>query len=143
MTEEQAQRRTTNQLWFRAGEVTSWGDDPDHDAWYEEMLTDPGIPHDVRQVVVEKERRKQMKSALSRLHSRVMKEAADRMGFTERIENAGGRVVADTCMVVSPIEDMGFGTTGVNSGKAANYLPGFCNQQVMFYSVDELVRRCL
>ena len=75
--------------------------------------------------------------------SRVMKEAADRMGFTERIESAGGRVVADTCMVVSPIEDMGFGTTGVNSGKAANYLPGFCNQQVMFHSVDELVRRCL
>ncbi|MBA3045564.1 MAG: aconitase X catalytic domain-containing protein [Candidatus Thermoplasmatota archaeon] len=75
--------------------------------------------------------------------SRVMKEAADRMGFTETIESAGGRVVADTCMVVSPIEDMGFGTTGVNSGKAANYLPGFCNQKVVFNNVEELVRKCL
>jgi len=74
--------------------------------------------------------------------SRVMKEAANRMGFTEIIENAGGRVVADTCMVVSPIEEMGFGVTGVNSGKAANYLPGFCNQKVVFHNVDELVKRC-
>jgi len=73
--------------------------------------------------------------------SRVMKEAAERMGFIERIENAGGRVVADTCMVVSPIEDMGFETTGVNSGKAANYLPGFCKQNVVFHNVDELIRR--
>lgn len=75
--------------------------------------------------------------------SRVMKESATRMGFTETIENAGGQVVADTCMVVSPIEDMGYKTTGVNSGKAANYLPGFCNQNVVFQSVDELVKRCL
>jgi len=75
--------------------------------------------------------------------SRVMKEAANRMGFTGTIERAGGRVVADTCMVVSPIEEMGFGTVGVDSGKAANYLPGFCNQKVVFHNVDELVRRCL
>ena len=72
-----------------------------------------------------------------------MKEAANRMGFTATIEKAGGRVVADTCMVVSPIEDMGYGVTGVNSGKAANYLPGFCNQKVVFQNVDELVRRAL
>ena len=32
--------------------------------------------------------------------SRVMREAANRMGFTEVIEKAGGKVVADTCMVV-------------------------------------------
>ncbi len=73
--------------------------------------------------------------------SRVMKEAAERMGFVEIIEKAGGRVVADTCMVVSPIEEMGFNITGVNSGKAANYLPGFCQQQVVFHDVDELIRR--
>jgi predicted aconitase len=75
--------------------------------------------------------------------SRVMKEAADRMGFTDAIEKAGGRVVADTCMVVSPIEDMGYSCTGVNSGKAANYLPGFCNQKVIFRSVEELVKGAL
>jgi len=71
--------------------------------------------------------------------SRVMKEAADRMGFTEIIENAGGHIVADTCMVVSPIEQMGYKTIGVNSGKAANYLPGFCKQEVVYANIKNLV----
>ena len=71
--------------------------------------------------------------------SRVTKEAATRMGFTELIEKAGGKVVADTCTVVSPIERMGYKTTAVNSGKAANYLPGFCKQQVVFKSLDDLL----
>ena len=37
-----------------------------------------------------------------------VKATADRMGYTEIIESAGGNVVCDTCMVVAPIEDMGF-----------------------------------
>ena len=61
------------------------------------------------------------------------------MGFTSIIEKAGGEVVADTCMVVSPIEKMGYSITGVNSGKAANYLPGFCKQKVVFANIDDLV----
>jgi hypothetical protein len=72
--------------------------------------------------------------------SRMMKEAANRMGFTEIIENAGGLVVADTCMVVSPIEDMGYSITAVNSGKAANYLPGFCKQEVVFNNIKSLIK---
>ena len=71
--------------------------------------------------------------------SRMVKEAANRMGFTQTIEVAGGKIVADTCMVVSPIEDMGYKTTGVNSGKAANYLPGFCKQNVVFTRLDTLL----
>lgn len=71
--------------------------------------------------------------------SRVTKEAATKMGFTELIERAGGKVVADTCTVVSPIERMGYKTVGVDSGKAANYLPGFCKQQVVFKSLDDLL----
>ena len=73
--------------------------------------------------------------------SRMVKEAANRMGFTQTIEDAGGRVLADTCMVVAPIEDMGFKTTAVNSGKAANYLPGFCRQNVVFSRLDTLIEK--
>jgi predicted aconitase len=73
--------------------------------------------------------------------SRVTKEAAIRMDFVETIEKAGGKVVADTCTVVSPIETMGYKTMGVNSGKAANYLPGFCKQGVVFCSVDDLLKK--
>ena len=71
--------------------------------------------------------------------SRMVKEAADRMGYNEIIAKAGGNIVADTCMVVSPIEKMGYKTTGVNSGKAANYLPGFCKQEVCFTNIDDLI----
>jgi len=71
--------------------------------------------------------------------SRATKEAARGMGFVEVIERAGGKVVADTCMVVSPIERMGFKCTAVNSGKAATYLPGFCKQAVVFNNLDKLL----
>jgi len=71
--------------------------------------------------------------------SRMVKEAAQRMGYNDIIVKAGGSIVADTCMVVSPIEQMGYKTTGVNSGKAANYLPGFCKQEVCFADIDDLV----
>ena len=37
-----------------------------------------------------------------------VKATADRMGYTKVIEDAGGNVVCDTCMVVAPIEEMGF-----------------------------------
>ncbi|MEF8774134.1 MAG: aconitase X catalytic domain-containing protein [Halobacteriales archaeon] len=57
---------------------------------------------------------------------------ADRNGHTETIEEAGGMVLADTCNVVSPIEEMGYETSATDSAKAANYLPGFSNQQVLF-----------
>lgn len=73
--------------------------------------------------------------------SRMVKEAANRMGFTKAIEAAGGKILADTCMVVSPIEDMGYKTTAVNSGKAANYLPGFCKQNVIFNRLDTLLEK--
>ena len=82
---------------------------------------------------------KRLKKPIWICTSRVMKEVADRMGFTEIIEKAGGNVVADTCMVVSPIEKMGYKTTGVNSGKAANYLPGFCKQEVVFANINKLI----
>jgi len=83
---------------------------------------------------------KRLKKPLWICTSRSTKETASKMGFTEIIEKAGGKVVADTCAVVSPIERMGFKTTGVNSGKAANYLPGFCKQQVVFKSLDDLLK---
>lgn len=64
--------------------------------------------------------------------SGAVKEWANRNGYTETIEAAGGRVVADTCNVVSPIAELGYETSGTDSAKAANYLPGFCNQEVAF-----------
>lgn len=101
-----------------------------------------GCPHaSLREIIAlsKKVEGKKLKKPVWICTSRMMKDAADNMGITEKIEKAGGKVVADTCMVVSPIERMGYKTTGVNSGKAGNYLPGFCKQKVVFSDVDSLI----
>jgi len=101
-----------------------------------------GCPHaSLREIslVAQKIEGKRLKKPLWICTSRMMKEASDRMGFTDIIEKAGGHIVGDTCMVVSPIEQMGYKTTGVNSGKAANYLPGFCKQEVVFANINDLL----
>ena len=73
--------------------------------------------------------------------SRKLREEADRLGYTMAIEAAGGRVVADTCMVVCPLEDMGYSITGTNSGKAAKYLPSLCRQRVAFGDMEDILYR--
>jgi predicted aconitase len=49
-----------------------------------------------------------------------------------------GKVVCDTCMVVTPIEER-FSTTATNSGKACNYLPTLCKQKVVYRTTDGLL----
>ncbi len=57
------------------------------------------------------------------------------------IENFGGKVFADTCMVVSPLSNT-YGSTGTNSGKASFYLPlkGYGNQKVAFMGILDLLK---
>jgi predicted aconitase len=101
-----------------------------------------GCPHaSLREIsiIAKKLDGKKLKKPVWICTSRTVKEAAQKKGYNEIIARAGGNVVADTCMVVSPIEKMGYKTTGVNSGKAANYLPGFCKQEVCFANIDDLV----
>jgi len=110
------------------------GDEPD--------IVILGCPHASLREIAELAKKvdgKTLKKPVWICTSRMMKEAADRMGFTDIITKAGGQIVSDTCMVVSPIEDMGFTQTGVNSGKAANYMPGFCKQKVIFADIDTLL----
>lgn len=71
--------------------------------------------------------------------ARQTKEKADASGYTAAIEAAGGRVVADTCMVVSPIEEMGHKATATNSGKAAKYLSSLCRQKVVFGDIGDII----
>ena len=73
--------------------------------------------------------------------SRAVRDLSARMGYVDVIESAGGRVLADTCMVVAPLEEMGPRCTATNSGKAAKYLPRFCRQQVVLDPVEEVLRR--
>jgi predicted aconitase len=69
-----------------------------------------------------------------------VKASADRMGYTKIIEDSGGHIVCDTCMVVAPIEDMGYKTIGVNSAKAANYVPTMGGLNVRYDKFENLIK---
>ena len=105
-----------------------------------------GCPHaSIREIrrIADKLQGKKVRKPLWICTSRVVRDLAEKIGLLDVIEKAGANIVADTCMVVAPIEKMGYKTTAVNSGKAANYLPGFCKQNVVFQNIDELVRRVI
>lgn len=101
-----------------------------------------GCPHcsisEIKEVA-EKVRGKKLKVALWVCTSREIMEEAKKLGYCRLIEEAGGQVVADTCMVVAPLEELGYKRTGVNSGKAATYLPSFCGQRIRFADIEELL----
>jgi len=102
-----------------------------------------GCPHgsleeieDIANIV----RDKKIKNELWVCTSINVKAAADRMGYTKTIELAGGHIVCDTCMVVAPIEDMGYEIIGVNSAKAANYVPSMCGLEVIFDKPENMIK---
>lgn len=67
------------------------------------------------------------------------KASANRMGYTDIIESAGGHIVSDTCMVVAPIENLGYKVIGVNSAKAANYVPSMGGIDVKYGNIEDLL----
>ena len=101
-----------------------------------------GCPHasinEIREVS-EIVKNKKLRKPLWIFTSRFTKELSYDLGYGKIIEESGGKIVSDTCMVVSPIESMEFKVIGVNSGKAANYLPTLCKCRVVFGSIRELV----
>jgi predicted aconitase len=58
----------------------------------------------------------------------------------EIIKAAGGRVVADTCMVVAPVEQLGFRVMATNSAKMAIYTPSHSGLAVRFGSLAHCIK---
>jgi predicted aconitase len=83
--------------------------------------------------------RKPVKKTLWICVARQIKIKAQEMGIAQKIEKNGGKLVADTCMVVAPLERMGFKRTAVDSGKAAVYLPTMCQQKLLFGKIEEIL----
>ncbi len=69
--------------------------------------------------------------------ARATREAAEVEGVVSRIEAAGGVVVADTCMVVAPVEELGFRSMATNSAKMAFYSPSHSGLQVRFGPLEQ------
>ncbi len=101
-----------------------------------------GCPHaslEEVQEVAEIVKGKKIRNELWVCTSINIKEAAKRLGYLETIEKAGGKICCDTCMVVAPIEQMGYEVIGVNSAKAANYVPSMCGLDVIYNDIEHLL----
>lgn len=71
--------------------------------------------------------------------SREVRKSAEKA--VKLIEDFGGKVFTDTCMVVSPLKNS-YSKTGTNSGKASFYLPlaGYGNQKITFMGIMDLMK---
>ena len=69
-------------------------------------------------------------------------EIRERCAEDVKIMEKFGPVLADTCMVVAPIEGT-FERTGSNSAKAGNYLPTLCSQKAMCRDIAALMELVL
>ncbi len=62
------------------------------------------------------------------------------MDAVRTIEAVGGRVLVDTCLEVTLIENVSK-TVATPSGKGAVYLPTLCGQKIVMEDIDRLLRR--
>jgi predicted aconitase len=92
-------------------------------------LEDPlivlGCPHSSLlelQEVAELVRGRDMGGKLWVFTNRVVHARAQEAGYVETIEEAGGKVYRDTCMVVAPVKEMGWKEVATNSFKAGHYM---------------------
>ncbi len=64
---------------------------------------------------------------------------AARVGMVAALETLGGQVVADTCLVVAPVKELGFRRMATPSGKGAYYAPSQSGLAVRYGSVEACV----
>ncbi len=69
--------------------------------------------------------------------SRRVQEQAEAAGYVGTIEAAGGKVVADTCVVVAPVGDR-FRTMATLSAKGAYYAPSYAGMNVRYGTWEQL-----
>ena len=72
--------------------------------------------------------------------SRAMTLLAKEAGYLSGLEEFGGRVTVDTCILASPMLPPGIKRLMTNSAKYAHYAPGMLKAQVTFGSLDDCVR---
>jgi phosphomecalonate degydratase large subunit len=64
---------------------------------------------------------------------------AARAGAVAALEALGGQVVADTCLVVAPVKELGFRRMATPSGKGAYYAPSQSGLAVRYGSVEACI----
>jgi predicted aconitase len=71
--------------------------------------------------------------------ARELREQAQAEGLVDALEASGGRVVADMCAVVAPMQELGFRTLATPSAKGATYLPSHAGLRVRYGTVEQCV----
>jgi len=70
--------------------------------------------------------------------SREVKRQGDEAGYSRLIERSGAKFALDTCMVVAPVEELGYKIVATNSAKACHYLRN-AGLKVRFMPLEECV----
>jgi predicted aconitase len=84
-----------------------------------------------------------VRTALWITTARQVRDEAGRRGWLDRIQASGGRIVSDTCLVVAPVEALGFRSMATNSGKGAFYGPSHAHVATHFGSLDQCLNAAL
>jgi predicted aconitase len=80
-----------------------------------------------------------VRSALWITAARDVRQQAAERELVEAIEACGGQVVADTCVVVAPVRELGFRTMATPSGKGAYYGPSHAGLAVYYGSLAQCI----
>jgi len=70
---------------------------------------------------------------------RAIKSLADRNGYTKIIEEAGGRILADSCSAMSRAAPEGTRVVALDSAKQAHYLPAILGVEAWFGTTAECI----
>ena len=70
---------------------------------------------------------------------RALKDVADRSGYTEVIERAGGKVLADSCPAMSRVAPAGTRVFATDSAKQAHYLPAILGIEAWFGTLGDCI----
>lgn len=94
--------------------------------------------HELRQVIRLLAGR-QTQVALWVTMARQVRAEAEKAGLVAELETLGGQVVADTCLVVAPVKELGFRHMATPSGKGAYYAPGHSGLKVRYGSLEACI----
>jgi predicted aconitase len=80
-----------------------------------------------------------LKAELWIMTPRALRAVADRSGYTETIQRAGGRVLTDSCPAMSKSAPEGTRVFATDSAKQAHYLPAILGIEAWFGTLEECV----
>ncbi len=94
-------------------------------------------------IVAHRVRGQHLASALWVTVARQVRERGEALGLVQTIEEAGGQVIADGCVVVAPMRELPYRTLATNSAKMASYALPHAGLQVRFGSLEHCMQAAM